>query len=122
MRLFDQAPGLATMASPNFVRARLRPLTGLPPLVQRQGRALARWAGGIEMTESELVNELMEKVALRTWRDVLLLFIRARFPTAVTPDVERTIADQPSLALLRAWIAAAARAQTAEDFLPVLRR
>jgi hypothetical protein len=53
---------------------------------------------------------------------VLLEVIRFRFPEILTPDVERAIADVPSLALLDEWRAAAFSSKTADDFLAVLRR
>jgi hypothetical protein len=74
------------------------------------------------MTESAFINELIEVFRLRDCREALLLVIKGRFPTAVTPDIERAIADQSSLALLREWIAAAAKAQTAEEFVNALHR
>jgi hypothetical protein len=88
------------------------------------GRRLAwnRVLGGVDMTESAFVNELMEENTLRTLRGALLRVIRGRFPTAITPDVERTIADQPSVSLLGEWLDAAGTSETAEDFVAVLRR
>jgi hypothetical protein len=81
-----------------------------------------RVLGGVKMTESDFVNELVEEFRLSDFREALLRVIRGRFPQAVTTDVERTIADQPSLALLREWLDAAGTARTAEDFLAALRR
>jgi hypothetical protein len=88
------------------------------------GRRLAwnRVLGGVKMTESAFVNELLEEFRLSDFRDMLRLVIKERFPEALTADVERAIADQPNLALLREWVTAALRARSAEDFLTVLRR
>jgi len=74
------------------------------------------------MTESAVVNEILEQGEVKGLREALLLVIQGRFPTMMTPDVKRAIADQPSLALLRQWLAAAGTATTADDFLAVLRR
>jgi hypothetical protein len=81
-----------------------------------------RVTGGVEMTESPLLNELMEATKLDAGRRYLREAIQARFPELLTPDVERAIADQPSLGLLHSWFSAALRANTADDFLAVLRR
>jgi hypothetical protein len=75
-----------------------------------------------KMTESAFINELIEEDRLNTFREALRQVIKGRFPTAVTPDVERAIADQPSLALLEDWLDAACTAQTGEEVLAVLRR
>jgi hypothetical protein len=88
------------------------------------GRRLTwnRVLGGTKVTESELENQLIEEYSLHTWRKALLRMIQRRLPDAATPDVERAITDQPSLALLQEWFDAASIAHTAEDFLAVLRR
>ena len=75
------------------------------------------------MTESTVVNEIIELGALRMARKDLLRLVRLRFPALLTPDVERAIADQPSLALMQTWLDAAFDpGTTAESFLAVLRR
>jgi hypothetical protein len=73
------------------------------------------------VTESPFINELIEQVRLRDAREALLLFLRARFPAAVTMEVERAVADQLDLALLGCWLDAAATSATPADFLAVLR-
>ena len=55
-------------------------------------------------------------------RAALTEIVKGRFPELLTPEMEKAIADQPSLPLMRQWIAAAARAKSADDFLAVLRR
>jgi hypothetical protein len=74
------------------------------------------------MTESAIANEMSELGEMRATQSALLEVINGRFPEVLTPDVEHAIADQPGLALLRAWLSAAVRAKTAEEFLAVLRR
>ncbi len=81
-----------------------------------------RVMGDVQMTESALANSLIERGAMREARKNLLRFLRARLPEALTPDVERAIADQPSLPLLDQWLDAAVTAQTVDEFLAVLRR
>jgi hypothetical protein len=46
--------------------------------------------------------------------------IRLRLPEAMTPEVERAIADEPSRLVLREWFVAAITAKTAEEFLAIL--
>jgi hypothetical protein len=94
-------------------------------LAELAGRRLAwdRVVRGVDMTESAVVNEILEQGELRGRRDDLLRLVRLRFPALVTPDLERAIADQPSLALMKTWLAAALEpAATPESFLAVLRR
>ena len=74
------------------------------------------------MTESAIANEMIELGEMKMARKALLQVIRLRFPEVLTPDVERAIADQPSLSLLHDWHAAAVTSKTGEDFLAVLRR
>jgi len=74
------------------------------------------------MTESALANELIEQGEMRGLRESLLRFLRGRFPAILSPEVRRAIADQPSLALMRDWLDAAATSNTADEFLAVLRR
>jgi hypothetical protein len=100
-------------------------VTGIALIFARLAGCWLAWnrvLGGIEMTESDAVNELLEEYALSTFRKALLRVIKGRLPAAVTPDVERAIKDQPSLALLEEWLDAASTSETAEDFLAVLRR
>jgi hypothetical protein len=78
---------------------------------------------GVAMTESAVVNEIIQLGELRMARNDLLRLVRLRFPALLTQDVERAIADQPSLALLKTWLDSAFDpATTAESFLAVLRR
>jgi hypothetical protein len=78
---------------------------------------------GVDMTESAVVNEIIELAELRARREDLLRLVRLRFPTILNADVERAIAAQPNLALLTTWLDAAFDpAVTAESFLAVLRR
>jgi hypothetical protein len=78
---------------------------------------------GDAMTESVVANRMIELGELRRGRDDLLQLVRLRFPAILTPDVERAIIDQPSLALTKSWLAVAFDPQTtAESFLAVLRR
>jgi hypothetical protein len=77
---------------------------------------------GVDMTESAVVNEILEQGEMRATRRDLLRVIRLRFPELLTPDVERAIADQPSYPLLKTWLDAAFEAKSADDFLAVLRR
>jgi hypothetical protein len=64
---------------------------------------------GVEMTESPYFNEILAQGEMRMAREAQTEVVKGRFPEALTPDVERAIADQPSLPLMRQWIAAAAR-------------
>jgi hypothetical protein len=82
------------------------------------GRAI----GGIDVTKSAVANEMISLGAMQATRADLRRGIQLRFPEILTPDVERAIADQPSLDLLRAWIDASYTATTPEEFLAVLRR
>jgi hypothetical protein len=78
---------------------------------------------GVDMTESAVINEYIELGELRAMRSTLLRLVRLRFPAILTPDVERAIADQPSLPLMKTWLDAAFDPNaTAESFLAVLRR
>jgi hypothetical protein len=88
------------------------------------GRHLAweRVKEEVKMTESPYANSLTAEARLNERRESLREVIRARFPEALTPDVERAIAAQPSLTLLRDWLTAAAAARAPEDFLAALRR
>jgi hypothetical protein len=89
------------------------------------GRLLAwnRVVQGDAMTESVVANRMIELGELRAKRDALLRVVRLRFPALLTPDIERAIADQPSLAVMKTWLDAAFDpAATAESFLAVLRR
>jgi hypothetical protein len=93
-------------------------------LAELAGRWIAwnRVIGEPEMTESAIANRMIEIGEMRKARAVLVEVIRFRFPEVLTPDVERAIADVPSLALLDEWRAAAFSSKTADDFLAVLRR
>jgi hypothetical protein len=88
------------------------------------GRQVAwkRVKEGANMTKSAIANEMIELGRMSMAREDLTSFLRGRFPEVLTPDVERAIADQPSLALLREWVAVAGRARSPEEFLAVLRR
>lgn len=77
---------------------------------------------GVEMTESPFINEFIEQGEMKGLREALTELIKGRFPELLTPDVERAIADQPNLGLLRAWFKAAARAKGAEDVRAVMSR
>ena len=82
----------------------------------------SRVVKGVDMTESAVVNEIIELGEMRQRKD-LAGIIRLRFPALLTPDMERAIADQPNLALMQTWLDAALDpATTAESFLAVLRR
>ncbi len=81
-----------------------------------------RVVGGVTMTESAVANRMIELGEMRMGRESLLRAIRFRFPEIVTPDVERAIADQPSLPLLREWNEAVFTVNTADEFLAILRR
>jgi hypothetical protein len=75
------------------------------------------------MTESAVVNEIIELGELRAMRYALLRVMRLRFPALLTPVVERAIADQPSLPLIKSWLDDAFDpATTAESFLARLWR
>jgi hypothetical protein len=77
---------------------------------------------GVNVTESPFINSFIEQGETKKARQVLVEFLRFRFPEVLTPDVERAIADVSSLPLLDQWRAAALSAKTADDFLAVLRR
>jgi hypothetical protein len=81
-----------------------------------------RVIGEVEVTESAIANRMIEIGMIRGARRSLLQLIRFRFPRALTPVVERAIADQPSLPVLEAWLDAAFTVGTAEDFLNALPR
>jgi hypothetical protein len=75
------------------------------------------------MTESIVANRMIELGELLARREDLLRLVRLRFPAIITPDVERAIADQPSLTLMKTWLDAAFDpTATPESFLAVLRR
>jgi hypothetical protein len=81
---------------------------------------------GIEMTESEVVNEWISqgevrgKLAIR--RQDLLETLQERFPNEVPEEVLRLIKAQESLELLHHWFRAAIRADTFDKFLDILKR
>jgi hypothetical protein len=77
---------------------------------------------GAKVTESVIANEMIELGRKMVAREVVLDAIGIRFPEALTPEVERAIADQSDLPLLREWHLAALRATTGEEFVNVLRR
>lgn len=76
----------------------------------------------VTMTESQVYNEILEQGEMRLARVDLTRVIRLRFPAILTPDVERAIADQPNLRLMRDWLDAAFTVATADELLAVLRR
>jgi hypothetical protein len=78
---------------------------------------------GDHMTESVIANRMIELGEMRMAREALLRVVRFRFPALLTLDVQRAIADQPSLTLMQTWLDAAFDpATTAESFLAVLHR
>ncbi len=113
-RLLDEKVPRRSRADVAYVASLFAELTG-------RWVAWNRVVGDVNMTESVIANSMIELGQMRATRATLLEFIKGRFPEALTTDVERAIADQPSLDLLREWVAAAARARTAEEFLEVLR-
>jgi hypothetical protein len=89
------------------------------------GRMIAwnRVMQGGHMTESVIASKMIELGEMRAKREDLLRLVRLRFPVLLTPDVERAIADQPSLPLMKSWLDAAFDpAMTPESFLALLRR
>lgn len=75
------------------------------------------------MTESAVVNEILEQGRMQEAREALLRVIRLRFPEMLTPDVERTIADQPNYPLMKIWFNTVCDpTKSADDFLALLRR
>ncbi|MBY0230770.1 MAG: hypothetical protein K2W96_15900, partial [Gemmataceae bacterium] len=79
-----------------------------------------RVMGATLVTESEVVNEWMDMVRLESAKKHLRRVIQVRLPDAWTPDVEKAIADQPSLELLEAWDEAALAAESPQAFLDAL--
>jgi hypothetical protein len=76
-----------------------------------------------EWTRSAVANELILLGMIQASRESLPLLIRLRFPQALTPEVERAIAEQANLAVLRSWRdAALAPAKTADAFLAIVRQ
>jgi hypothetical protein len=76
----------------------------------------------LELTESEVVNEWMEKGALGESRRYLLKLLDRRFPGTVPEGVRRLIQTQDSPELIDSWFDAATDAQSFADFLAVLKR
>jgi hypothetical protein len=76
---------------------------------------------GWAVTESRLLNREIERGLLQQGREWLVVFLKARFPADLTPEVIETINQQPSLSLLRAWYDAAVVAKSYDDFVKVLR-
>jgi hypothetical protein len=74
------------------------------------------------MTESVVLKQLTELIRVKDAREALTEVIKGRFPEILTPDVERTINEQPSLDLMKSWHAAAVRAQSGEEFLKILKQ
>jgi hypothetical protein len=72
--------------------------------------------------ESNFLNGFLETAAQQCFREVLMRILKARFPSAVTLDVQWAIAHQRCIAQLRQWIDAVARAQTAEEAVAILLR
>lgn len=81
---------------------------------------------GLEMTESQVVNEWMSQGEARgrlaEGRRSLLDLLEGRFPGAVPSDVVRMIQQQESLELLHDWFKVAVRAYSFEQFLAVLKK
>jgi len=77
---------------------------------------------GVIMTESAVVNEILEEGAMEESRTMLRRVIQKRFPALWTTEIQQAITDQPNLDLLRDWLMSAATLQTADEFLAVLRR
>ena len=90
------------------------------------GRAPAwrRKMQGIELTESDVVNEWILKGAAQEAiaRSQLLLLgvLRKRFPAQVSSDVVALVADQDSVDRLFEWMMSAATAETFEGFLEAI--
>ncbi|MBY0228152.1 MAG: hypothetical protein K2W96_02610 [Gemmataceae bacterium] len=76
-----------------------------------KGPEWRRVMGASLYTESEVVNEWIDHGLLKATRDNLGELIQEQMPEAWTPDVQKAIADQPSLALLRQWFRAALAAE-----------
>ena len=114
-RLRDDKVPAKRRADVSFVAAQFAELVG-------RRIAWERVKEGVNMTESAIANEMIELGRMSEAREGLFEVIRQRFPEVLTPDVEQAIIDQPSLALLREWLRAAASAKTPDEFLAVLRR
>jgi hypothetical protein len=85
-----------------------------------------RAMSGIELTESQVVNEWIltraARITLDERRRSLINVIDIRFPGQLPADYRRMIEQQESLDLLDDWFRAAAQAQSFEQVLEVLRR
>jgi hypothetical protein len=73
-------------------------------------------------TQSPIVNEWIEATTLGSTRDLLVRFVRGRWPGALSQETLTTITEQPSLEILGDWVDQAATAQTIEEFDAYLRR
>ncbi|MBY0228197.1 MAG: hypothetical protein K2W96_02835 [Gemmataceae bacterium] len=81
-----------------------------------------RAMGAMLVTESEVVNEWMDMARLEEAKKSLGKVIQRRLPEAWTPDVQKVVADQPDLGMLRTWFDEALAAESPQAFLDVLRR
>jgi len=81
---------------------------------------------GVELTESQIVNEWIltraVKITLDERRRSLLNIIDIRFPGQLQADYRSMIEQQESLAVLDDWFRSAAQAQSFEQVIAVLRR
>ncbi len=89
----------------------------------------AEWERGLEgfeMTESQVVNEWINKGKaegkLEERQRNLLRTLTIRFPGAVTDEIIRLVNRQDSLSLLDDWAQAALQTSTIEQFLDVLKK
>lgn len=70
-----------------------------------------------DMTESQVVNELIEKMELRKEQQLLLRLLNKRFPGAVPAGITKLVNEQEDLDLLNHWFDAAASAATFDQFM-----
>jgi hypothetical protein len=70
--------------------------------------------------ESKVATERITLGELRGARKCLHLLIWLRFPEAMTPEVERAIAEETNRDVLCEWLLAAVAAKTAEEILALL--
>ncbi len=73
------------------------------------------------MTESQIVNEWIDRGKLAVQRESLLEALEVRFPGEGSEEIVQLINQQESLPLLSDWFRAALRASTFEHFLTVLK-
>ena len=77
---------------------------------------------GLEMTESEVVNEWISMGELKNQRRNLLELLNGRFPGVVPNDVVQLIQTQDNVTLLHEWFQNAIKADRFEQFMSEIKK